>query len=60
MKEREDKIREARQRQPMAELERKAWKAKERARLWTQEELDLAAARAQDMIRYFAHARTFQ
>lgn len=43
---RADYLRALRKQQPMAELERKAAKARRRDRLWTQEELDLGAARA--------------
>jgi hypothetical protein len=43
---RRQRIAEARSRRPIEELERKAAKAATRARLWTQEELDFAAARA--------------
>lgn len=39
-------LRARRKQQPIAELERKAKKAKCRSNLWTQEELDFAAARA--------------
>lgn len=45
MTERQSRIREARLRQPIEELERKALKACNRANLWTAEELDFAAAR---------------
>lgn len=43
-------LRAARQRQPLAELERKAAKARRRQQIWTAEELDLAKAEAADLI----------
>jgi hypothetical protein len=52
--EREARIREYRLRQPRAELERKAAKAADRAKLWTQEEFDAADAEARDLAAYFA------
>lgn len=42
---RADYLRALRKQQPMAELERKAAKARRRDKLWTQEELDLGVAR---------------
>jgi hypothetical protein len=45
MREREEAIREKRQRQPYAELERKASKAWRRQQIWTVEELDFAKAK---------------
>jgi hypothetical protein len=49
MKEREEKIKQYRLKQPVAELERKAIKSRERANLYTQEELDLAAREAMEL-----------
>jgi hypothetical protein len=52
MTEREDKIREARLRQPLSELERKSDKAA-RPGWWTQEDLDLAKRKARELYKYF-------
>ena len=49
MKEREERIREYRLRQPQNELDRKARKSRERANLYTQEEMDAADAKAKEM-----------
>lgn len=54
MKERQERIRQLRLRQPLAELQRKAAKAAERANLYTQEGLDLADARAAILSDFFA------
>jgi hypothetical protein len=43
---RQERIKKARQAQPRQELHRKAEKARNRANLYSQEELDYAAARA--------------
>lgn len=43
---RAEQIRAKRLKQPIEELQRKAQKSAERARLWTQEELDAADAEA--------------
>lgn len=48
---RAEKIRAARLRQPIEELERKAKKARERANIWTQEELDWAMKYAEELSR---------
>ena len=40
--ERLERIRQFRLKQPQAELDRKADKARDRAKLWTQEEIDAA------------------
>jgi len=46
-----------RQQQPISELQRKADKAEcRRSKLWTQEELDLAKAKAMEWVEYFADA----
>lgn len=50
------RIDEARQKQPIEELRRKARKARERANLWSQEELDLAKARARSFMRFIRGA----
>ena len=50
--EREEKIREFRLKQPLDELERKADKARERSKLWSQEELDAATAQARDFTKW--------
>lgn len=44
-------IEEARLRQSSDELQRKADKARNRARLWTQEELDMARVQSRELIR---------
>ncbi|KKL25214.1 hypothetical protein LCGC14_2407550 [marine sediment metagenome] len=49
MKSRKDKIKEYRLHQPLEELKRKARKARERANLWTVEELDYAQAQAREI-----------
>lgn len=51
--EREERIRQYRLKQPQAELDRKADKARERANLWTQEELDAADRQAREWIEFF-------
>jgi hypothetical protein len=50
---RRQRIAEARLRQPIEELDRKAAKAATRARLWTQEELDCADVRARALWKSF-------
>lgn len=50
--EREACIRDFRLRQPQHELDRKAAKAKERANLWTQEELDAADKEAERLYKF--------
>jgi hypothetical protein len=54
MREREEKIRQARLRQPIEELARKAATARGRHtnQYWSQEELDLADAEAKDLFNY--------
>lgn len=47
--EREEKIRQYRLKQPRALLEQKANKARDRANLWSQEELDAADAEAKEI-----------
>ena len=49
MQSRADKIEEYRQRQPVAELKRKADKSFNRANLWTQEQLDLVHHEAHEL-----------
>jgi hypothetical protein len=49
---REERIRQYRVRQPIAELERKQRKAAQRG-IWTQEDLDLADARAEQQAWWF-------
>lgn len=49
MVERKQRIAVLRQKQPLAELERKAEKARMRSNLWSQEELDLGIAKANEM-----------
>lgn len=51
--EREEQIRQYRLKQPRAELERKSKKSKERASLWTQEEMDAADALAEGWTKFF-------
>lgn len=46
---RSERIRQLRTRQPLPELLRKARKARERAKLWTQEELDYAERVGRDL-----------
>lgn len=53
MLDRERRISDSRQHQPIEELRRKADKAINRANLWTQEEIDFAFARAREMGEYF-------
>ncbi len=53
MKEREEKIRQCRLKQPIEELRRKADKSVERSNVWTQEELDCADAEAKELAEYF-------
>lgn len=48
-----ERIAELRERQAIAELERKAHKARNRSRLWTQEEIDLGRRLGQDLWRDF-------
>lgn len=50
--EREARIREYRLRQPITELQRKADKSRDRARLWTQEELDASEVEAAELCRF--------
>jgi hypothetical protein len=50
--ERMERIRQFRLKQSQAELDRKANKSAERAKLWTQEELDAATAWAKEMALY--------
>jgi hypothetical protein len=52
--ERQERIRAFRLQQPQEELDRKAAKAVERARLWSQEEFDAADAWAKKMTAWFA------
>ena len=42
-------IREAREQQPVSELKRKADKAQRRQNIWTQEDMDWAKAKADEM-----------
>ena len=44
------RIKESRIKQPISELKRKAEKARERANIWTVEELDYADARARELL----------
>ena len=55
MKERAERIAEYRQRQPVAELERKARKARGRYgnHYWLMEEIDLAIARGRELLKVF-------
>lgn len=53
---RSDKIRAARLKQPKAELERKADKARSRSNIWAQEELDAASVEAEEMVKWFEDA----
>lgn len=55
--EREERIRQFRVKQPLAELDRKAVKARRRG-FWTQEEIDAAKVRAAEMAAWFdAHEK---
>lgn len=51
-KERAERIRQYRLRQAQFELDRKAAKARDRANLWTQEELDASEASAERLHRF--------
>jgi len=55
--ERAERIREARLHQPIEELKRKADKSRERANLYSQEEIDLADAEARELVAYFARIK---
>lgn len=58
MKEREEKIRQYRLKQPLAELERKADKSRDRANIWTQEEIDAADKEAREWSAWFNQTAT--
>ncbi len=51
MIEREERIRQFRLRQPIEELRRKSDKSRDRANLYTQEELDYAGAKAKELFK---------